>query len=216
MAEMPNLIAYQEKQQRQNIVKMPDLVAYQARQAAKQSAAQDDPLVQDAREYGTGRARSERSSRKTANRADTQRRAQSAVVSETVREKKGGMLGGAVRGWLGGQVGALTSGLELMQAADWAASPEKASIEASRRNIETYAAKRDAAQSAEERARWQELIDRNERLIAINNESYGRKTADAENAAGTLGSVRSALKRDAEYGIAKEKIKILHIIIQVI
>lgn len=205
MAEMPNLIAYQEKQQRQNIVKMPDLVAYQARQAAKQSAAQDDPLVQDAREYGTGRARSERSSRKTANRADTQRRAQSAVVSETVREKKGGMLGGAVRGWLGGQVGALTSGLELMQAADWAASPEKASIEASRRNIETYAAKRDAAQSAEERARWQELIDRNERLIAINNESYGRKTADAENAAGTLGSVRSALKRDAEYGIAKEK-----------
>ena len=205
MAEMPNLIAYQEKQQRQNVVKMPDLVAYQARQAAKQSAAQDDPLVQDARKYGTGRARSERSSRKTANRADTQRRAQSAVVSETVREKKGGMLGGAVRGWLGGQVGALTSGLELMQAADWAASPEKASIEASRRNIESYAAKRDAAQSAEERAHWQELIDRNERLIAINNDSYGRKSADAENAAGTLGGVRNALKRDAEYGIAKEK-----------
>lgn len=207
MAEMPDLIAYQEKQQRQTAAKKPDLMAYQERQEAKKASAApyNDILVQEARKYGASRARSERSSHRTANRADAERRAQAQVVSDTVRDKKGGMLGGTVRGWLAGQVGAAASGLEALQAADWAVSPEKASIDASRRNIENYTAKRDAAQTAEERARWQQLIDRNERLIAINSEAYAKKTADVENAVGKLGDTRAKLKSDAEYGIAKEK-----------
>ena len=207
MAEMPDLIAYQEKQQRQTAAKKPDLMAYQERQEAKKASAApyNDILVQEARKYGASRARSERSSHRTANHADAERRAQAQVVSDTIRDKKGGMLGGTVRGWLAGQVGAAASGLEALQAADWAVSPEKASIDASRRNIENYTAKRDAAQTAEERARWQQLIDRNERLIAINSEAYAKKTADVENAVGKLGDTRAKLKSDAEYGIAKEK-----------
>ena len=165
----------------------------------------DDILVQEARKYGASRARSERSSHRTANHADAERRAQAQVVSDTIRDKKGGMLGGTVNGWLAGQVGAAASALEALQAADWAVSPEKASIDASRRNIANYTAKRDAAQTAEERARWQQLIDRNERLIAINSEAYAKKTADVENAVGKLGDTRAKLKSDAEYGIAKEK-----------
>ena len=207
MAEMPDLIAYQEKQQRQTAAKKPNLMAYQERQEAKKASAApyNDILVQEARKYGASRARSERSSHRTANHADAERRAQAKVVSDTIRDKKGGMLGGTVSGWLAGQVGAATSGLEALQAADWAVSPEKASIDASRRNIENYTAKRDAAQTAEERARWQQLIDRNERLIAINSEAYAKKTADVENAVGKLGDTRAKLKSDAEYGIAKEK-----------
>lgn len=207
MAEMPDLIAYQEKQQRQTAAKKPNLMAYQERQEAKKASAApyNDILVQEARKYGASRARSERSSHRTANHADAERRAQAQVVSDTIRDKKGGMLGGTVRGWLAGQVGAAASGLEALQAADWAVSPEKASIDASRRNIENYTAKRDAAQTAEERARWQQLIDRNERLIAINSEAYAKKTADVENAVGKLGDTRAKLKSDAEYGIAKEK-----------
>ena len=207
MAEMPDLIAYQEKQQRQTAAKKPNLMAYQERQEAKKASAApyNDILVQEARKYGASRARSERSSHRTANHADAERRAQAKVVSDTIRDKKGGMLGGAVNGWLAGQVGAAASGLEALQAADWAVSPEKASIDASRRNIENYTAKRDAAQTAEERARWQQLIDRNERLIAINSEAYAKKTADVENAVGKLGDTRAKLKSDAEYGIAKEK-----------
>lgn len=207
MAEMPDLIAYQEKQQRQTAAKKPDLMAYQERQEAKKASAApyNDILVQEARKYGASRARSERSSHRTANHADAERRAQAKVVSDTIRGKKGGMLGGTVNGWLAGQVGAAASGLEALQAADWAVSPEKASIDASRRNIENYTAKRDAAQTAEERARWQQLIDRNERLIAINSEAYAKKTADVENAVGKLGDTRAKLKSDAEYGIAKEK-----------
>lgn len=207
MAEMPDLIAYQEKQQRQTAAKKPDLMAYQERQEAKKASAApyNDILVQEARKYGASRARSERSSHRTANHADAERRAQAKVVSDTIRDKKGGMLGGTVSGWLAGQVGAVASGLEALQAADWAVSPEKASIDASRRNIENYTAKRDAAQTAEERARWQQLIDRNERLIAINSEAYAKKTADVENAVGKLGDTRAKLKSDAEYGIAKEK-----------
>ena len=207
MAEMPDLIAYQEKQQRQTAAKKPNLMAYQERQEAKKASAApyNDILVQEARKYGASRARSERSSHRTANHADAERRAQAQVVSDTIRDKKGGMLGGTVNGWLAGQVGAAASGLEALQAADWAVSPEKASIDASRRNIENYTAKRDAAQTAEERARWQQLIDRNERLIAINSESYAKKTADVENAVGKLGNTRAKLKSDAEYGIAKEK-----------
>lgn len=169
------------------------------------TASYTDILVQEARKYGASRARSERSSHRTANHADAERRAQAQVVSDTVRDKKGGMLGGTVRGWLAGQVGAAASGLEALQTADWAVSPEKASIDASRRNIENYTAKRDAAQTEEERARWQQLIDRNERLIAINSEAYTKKTADVENAVGKLGDTRAKLKSDAEYGIAKEK-----------
>ena len=207
MAEMPDLIAYQEKQQRQTAAKKPDLMAYQERQEAKKASAApyNDILVQEARKYGASRARSERSSHRTANHADAERRAQAQVVSDTIRDKKGGMLGGTVSGWLAGQIGAAASGLEALQAADWAVSPEKASIDASRRNIENYTAKRDAAQTAEERARWQQLIDRNERLIAINSEAYAKKTADVENAVGKLGDTRAKLKSDAEYGIAKEK-----------
>lgn len=207
MAEMPDLIAYQEKQQRQTAAKKPDLMAYQERQEAKKASAApyNDILVQEARKYGASRARSERSSHRTANHADAERRAQAKVVSDTIRDKKGGMLGGTVNGWLAGQVGAAASGLEALQAADWAVSPEKASIDASRRNIENYTAKRDAAQTAEERAHWQQLIDRNERLIAINSEAYAKKTADVENAVGKLGDTRAKLKSDAEYGIAKEK-----------
>lgn len=207
MAEMPDLIAYQEKQQRQTAAKKPDLMAYQERQEAKKASAApyNDILVQEARKYGASRARSERSSHRTANHADAERRAQAQVVSDTIRDKKGGMLGGTVSGWLAGQVGAAASGLEALQAADWAVSPEKAIIDASRRNIENYTAKRDAAQTAEERARWQQLIDRNERLIAINSEAYAKKTADVENAVGKLGDTRAKLKSDAEYGIAKEK-----------
>ena len=207
MAEMPDLIAYQEKQQRQTAAKKPNLMAYQERQEAKKASAApyNDILVQEARKYGASRARSERSSHRTANHADAERRAQAKVVSDTIRDKKGGMLGGAVNGWLAGQVGAAASGLEALQAADWAVSPEKAIIDASRRNIENYTAKRDAAQTAEERARWQQLIDRNERLIAINSEAYAKKTADVENAVGKLGDTRAKLKSDAEYGIAKEK-----------
>ena len=207
MAEMPDLIAYQEKQQRQTAAKKPDLMAYQERQEAKKASAApyNDILVQEARKYGASRARSERSSHRTANHADAERRAQAKVVSDTIRDKKGGMLGGTVSGWLAGQVGAAASGLEALQAADWAVSPEKAIIDASRRNIENYTAKRDAAQTAEERARWQQLIDRNERLIAINSEAYAKKTADVENAVGKLGDTRAKLKSDAEYGIAKEK-----------
>lgn len=207
MAEMPDLIAYQEKQRRQTAAKKPDLMAYQERQEAKKASAApyNDILVQEARKYGASRARSERSSHRTANHADAERRAQAQVVSDTIRDKKGGMLGGTVSGWLAGQVGAAASGLEALQAADWAVSPEKASIDASRRNIENYTAKRDAAQTAEERARWQQLIDRNERLIAINSEAYAKKTADVENAVGKLGDTRAKLKSDAEYGIAKEK-----------
>ena len=207
MAEMPDLIAYQEKQQRQTAAKKPNLMAYQERQEAKKASAApyNDILVQEARKYGASRARSERSSHRTANHADAERRAQAKVVSDTIRGKKGGMLGGTVNGWLAGQVGAAASGLEALQAADWAVSPEKASIDASRRNIENYTAKRDAAQTAEERARWQQLIDRNERLIAINSEAYAKKTADVENAVGKLGDTRAKLKSDAEYGIAKEK-----------
>lgn len=207
MAEMPDLIAYQEKQQRQTAAKKPDLMAYQERQEAKKASAApyNDILVQEARKYGASRARSERSSHRAANHADAERRAQAQVVSDTIRDKKGGMLGGTVSGWLAGQVGAAASGLEALQAADWAVSPEKASIDASRRNIENYTAKRDAAQTAEERARWQQLIDRNERLIAINSEAYAKKTADVENAVGKLGDTRAKLKSDAEYGIAKEK-----------
>ena len=207
MAEMPDLIAYQEKQQRQTAAKKPNLMAYQERQEAKKASAApyNDILVQEARKYGASRARSERSSYRTANHADAERRAQAKVVSDTIRDKKGGMLGGTVNGWLAGQVGAAASGLEALQAADWAVSPEKASIDASRRNIENYTAKRDAAQTAEERARWQQLIDRNERLIAINSEAYAKKTADVENAVGKLGDTRAKLKSDAEYGIAKEK-----------
>lgn len=207
MAEMPDLIAYQEKQQRQTAAKKPNLMAYQERQEAKKASAApyNDILVQEARKYGASRARSERSSHRTANHADAERRAQAKVVSDTIRDKKGGMLGGTVSGWLAGQVGAAASGLEALQAADWAVSPEKASIDASRRNIENYTAKRDAAQTAEERARWQQLIDRNERLIAINSEAYAKKTADVENAVGKLGDTRAKLKSDAEYGIAKEK-----------
>lgn len=207
MAEMPDLIAYQEKQQRQTAAKKPNLMAYQERQEAKKASAApyNDILVQEARKYGASRARSERSSHRTANHADAERIAQAKVVSDTIRDKKGGMLGGTVSGWLAGQVGAAASGLEALQAADWAVSPEKASIDASRRNIENYTAKRDAAQTAEERARWQQLIDRNERLIAINSEAYAQKTADVENAVGKLGDTRAKLKSDAEYGIAKEK-----------
>ena len=207
MAEMPDLIAYQEKQQRQTAAKKPNLMAYQERQEAKKASAApyNDILVQEARKYGASRARSERSSHRTANHADAERRAQAQVVSDTIQDKKGGMLGGTVNGWLAGQVGAAASGLEALQAADWAVSPEKASIDASRRNIENYTAKRDAAQTAEERARWQQLIDRNERLIAINSEAYAKKTADVENAVGKLGDTRAKLKSDAEYGIAKEK-----------
>ena len=207
MAEMPDLIAYQEKQQRQTAAKKPNLMAYQERQEAKKASAApyNDILVQEARKYGASRARSERSSHRTANHADAERRAQAQVVSDTIRDKKGGMLGGTVNGWLAGQVGAAASGLEALQAADWAVSPEKASIDASRRNIENYTAKRDAAQTADERARWQQLIDRNERLIAINSEAYAKKTADVENAVGKLGDTRAKLKSDAEYGIAKEK-----------
>ena len=207
MAEMPDLIAYQEKQQRQTAAKKPNLMAYQERQEAKKASAAPyyDILVQEARKYGASRARSERSSHRTANHADAERRAQAQVVSDTIRDKKGGMLGGTVNGWLAGQVGAAASALEALQAADWAVSPEKASIDASRRNIENYTAKRDAAQTAEERARWQQLIDRNERLIAINSEAYAKKTADVENAVGKLGDTRAKLKSDAEYGIAKEK-----------
>lgn len=207
MAEMPDLIAYQEKQQRQTAAKKPNLMAYQERQEAKKASAApyNDILVQEARKYGASRARSERSSHRTANHADAERRAQAKVVSDTIRDKKGGMLGGTVNGWLAGQVGAAASGLEALQAADWAVSPEKANIDASRRNIENYTAKRDAAQTAEERARWQQLIDRNERLIAINSEAYAKKTADVENAVGKLGDTRAKLKSDAEYGIAKEK-----------
>lgn len=207
MAEMPDLIAYQEKKQRQTAAKKPNLMAYQERQEAKKASAApyNDILVQEARKYGASRARSERSSHRTANHADAERRAQAKVVSDTIRDKKGGMLGGTVNGWLAGQVGAAASGLEALQAADWAVSPEKASIDASRRNIENYTAKRDAAQTAEERARWQQLIDRNERLIAINSEAYAKKTADVENAVGKLGDTRAKLKSDAEYGIAKEK-----------
>ena len=207
MAEMPDLIAYQEKQQRQTAAKKPNLMAYQERQEAKKASAApyNDILVQEARKYGASRARSERSSHRTANHADAERRAQAQVVSDTIRDKKGGMLGGTVNGWLAGQVGAAASSLEALQAADWAVSPEKASIDASRRNIENYTAKRDAAQTAEERARWQQLIDRNERLIAINSEAYAKKTADVENAVGKLGDTRAKLKSDAEYGIAKEK-----------
>ena len=207
MAEMPDLIAYQEKQQRQTAAKKPNLMAYQERQEAKKASAApyNDILVQEARKYGASRARSERSSHRTANHADAERRAQAQVVSDTIRDKKGGMLGGTVNGWLAGQVGAAASALEALQAADWDVSPEKASIDASRRNIENYTAKRDAAQTAEERARWQQLIDRNERLIAINSEAYAKKTADVENAVGKLGDTRAKLKSDAEYGIAKEK-----------
>ena len=207
MAEMPDLIAYQEKQQRQTAAKKPNLMAYQERQEAKKASAApyNDILVQEARKYGASRARSERSSHRTANHADAERRAQAKVVSDTIRDKKGGMLGGTVNGWLAGQVGAAASALEALQAADWAVSPEKASIDASRRNIENYTAKRDAAQTAEERARWQQLIDRNERLIAINSEAYAKKTADVENAVGKLGDTRAKLKSDAEYGIAREK-----------
>ena len=207
MAEMPDLIAYQEKQQRQTAAKKPNLMAYQERQEAKKASAApyNDILVQEARKYGASRARSERSSHRTANHADAERRAQAQVVSDTIRDKKGGMLGGTVNGWLAGQVGAAASGLEALQAADWAVSPEKAIIDASRRNIENYTAKRDAAQTAEERARWQQLIDRNERLIALNSEAYAKKTADVENAVGKLGDTRAKLKSDAEYGIAKEK-----------
>ena len=151
MAEMPDLIAYQEKQQRQTAAKKPNLMAYQERQEAKKASAApyNDILVQEARKYGASRARSERSSHRTANHADAERRAQAKVVSDTIRDKKGGMLGGTVNGWLAGQVGAAASGLEALQAADWAVSPEKASIDASRRNIENYTAKRDAAQTAE-------------------------------------------------------------------
>ena len=207
MAEMPDLIAYQEKQQRQTAAKKPNLMAYQERQEAKKASAApyNDILVQEARKYGASRARSERSSHRTANHADAERRAPAQLVSDTIRDKKGGMLGGTVSGWLAGQVGAAASGLEALQAADWAVSPEKASIDASRRNIENYTAKRDAAQTAEERARWQQLIDRNERLIAVNSEAYAKKTADVENAVGKLGDTRAKLKSDAEYGIAKEK-----------
>lgn len=205
MAEMPDLIAYQEKQQRQTAAKARSDGVSGRQEAKSLRCPYNDILVQEARKYGASRARSEHSSHRAANHADAERRAQAQVVSDTIRDKKGGMLGGTVSGWLAGQVGAAASGLEALQAADWAVSPEKASIDASRRNIENYTAKRDAAQTAEERARWQQLIDRNERLIAINSEAYAKKTADVENAVGKLGDTRAKLKSDAEYGIAKEK-----------
>ena len=81
MAEMPDLIAYQEKQQRQTAAKKPNLMAYQERQEAKKASAApyNDILVQEARKYGASRARSERSSHRTANHADAERRAQEAA-----------------------------------------------------------------------------------------------------------------------------------------
>lgn len=56
MAEMPDLIAYQEKQQRQTAAKKPDLMAYQERQEAKKPPLPPITIFSYRRRESTARA----------------------------------------------------------------------------------------------------------------------------------------------------------------
>lgn len=154
-------------------------------------------------------ATAERGSKHYTNRANQQRRAQAQVVANTVKEKKGGMLGGTVRGYVADLVGAASSLLSAPTAINEAASGRSKETEQAQKWVQEYTKKRDAATSAEEKARYQKLIDRNKNVIAANDrlaaseaKNYEELTKKPQQA---LDNTYARLRRDADEGIQKEK-----------
>lgn len=154
-------------------------------------------------------ATAERGSKHYTNRANQQRRAQSQVVANVVKEKKGGMLGGTVRGYAADLVGAASSLLSAPTAINEAASGRSKETEQAEKWVQVYTQKRDAATSAEEKARYQKLIDRNKNVIAANDrlaaseaKNYEELTKKPQQA---LDNAYTRLRRDADEGIQKEK-----------
>ncbi len=151
----------------------------------------------------------ERGSKHYTNRANQQRRAQSQVVANVVKEKKGGMLGGTVRGYAADLVGAASSLLSAPTAINEAASGRSKETAQAQKWVQEYTKKRDAATSAEEKARYQKLIDRNKNVIAANDrlaaseaKNYEELTKKPQQA---LDNTYTRLRRDADEGIQKEK-----------
>ena len=151
----------------------------------------------------------ERGSKHYTNRANQQRRAQAQVVANVVKEKKGGMLGGTVRGYAADLVGAASSLLSAPTAINEAASGRSKETAQAQKWVQEYTKKRDAATSAEEKARYQKLIDRNKNVIAANDrlaaseaKNYEELTKKPQQA---LDNTYTRLRRDADEGIQKEK-----------
>ena len=151
----------------------------------------------------------ERGSKHYTNRANQQRRAQAQVVANVVKEKKGGMLGGTVRGYAADLVGAASSLLSAPTAINEAASGRSKETAQAQKWVQEYTKKRDAATSAEEKARYQKLIDRNKNVIAANDrlaaseaKNYEELTKKPQQA---LDNTYARLRRDADEGIQKEK-----------
>lgn len=154
-------------------------------------------------------ATTERGSKHYTNRANQQRRAQAQVVANVVKEKKGGMLGGTVRGYAADLVGAASSLLSAPTAINEAASGRSKETEQAQKWVQEYTKKRDAATSAEEKAQYQKLIDRNKNVIAANDrlaaseaKNYEELTKKPQQA---LDNTYARLRRDADEGIQKEK-----------
>ncbi len=147
----------------------------------------------------------ERGSKHYTNRANQQRRAQAQVVANTVKEKKGGM----VRGYAADLVGAASSLLSAPTAINEAASGRSKETAQAQKWVQEYTKKRDAATSAEEKARYQKLIDRNKNVIAANDRSAASEAKNYEELTKkpqqALDKTYTRLRRDADEGIQKEK-----------
>ena len=151
----------------------------------------------------------ERGSKHYTNRANQQRRAQSHVVAQTVKEKKGGMLGGMVRGYAADLVGAASALLSAPTAINEAASGRQNETAQAKKWVQEYTRLRDAAASEEERTRYQKLIDRNRNVIAANDrlaagsaKNYEDMTRKPQEA---LDRKYAQLRTDADEAIRKEK-----------
>lgn len=151
----------------------------------------------------------ERGSKHHTNRANQQRRAQAQVVAQTVKEKKGGMLGGMVRGYAADLVGAASALLSAPTAINEAASGRQNETAQARKWVQEYTRLRDAAASEEDRARYQKLIDRNRNVIAANDrlaegeaKNYEDLTRKPQKA---LDRKYAQLRADADEAIRKEK-----------
>lgn len=87
--------------------------------------------------------------------------------------------------------------LDLGNRLDYAASGDRQRIENARHNLETYAARRDAATTPEERERWQRLADAAQRQIDSYTELANIKGADAAQGAQKLYDASNVLYQNA-------------------
>ena len=87
--------------------------------------------------------------------------------------------------------------LDLGNRLDYAASGDRQRIENARHNLETYAARRDAATTPEERERWQRLADAAQRQIDSYTELANIKGADTARGAQKLYDASDVLYQNA-------------------